>query len=497
MLKICFFSRLELTNLYGRIHHHLASNFNIIHLAYSNKETTLLKSKYGIPNVINFKDEIKLVIKNTFINEDTLKLIDEMFIKQSKGRFSLNAAIRFDRSFRFLDYETCLLLSQVYYQFWNEFLSKHEIDIILHEPPAVFMTHVAANLCKEKGILYLSQSQVAGLHKYNWIFIEGDNGHPVEWGLNNLEILDNGKKTTAVNFVENYRKDFNTFFEVLESNKSYNHGNGYFLKQTLKITFKTIIGFLRRNKDNEKNKDILNHLENYQNKLKHPYLRQLNNLWYKAFWFKYDDFNQNENYFYYPLHAEPEAAVLYRGDGIYEGQVKLIENIAEQLPPGVNLYIKDHPHRSAFTDMIYFERLKRIPNLKIIDPFFSGKVITFYSKGIITISGTTGFEAILFNKPVVLLGQSFYMNSNRVIQVKNIRELRDVIYSIEKIQFTDDFEFFSFISTFLDSTRQGFIAYFPSHVKKVNINHEENCKIVADDMKYSFNQLANLMKKND
>ncbi len=78
--------------------------------------------------------------------------------------------------------------------------------------------------------------------------------------------------------------------------------------------------------------------------------------------------------------------------------IKLIENIAEQLPPGCFLYIKDHPHRPAFRDMVYFERISLILNVKLVNPSVEGMDIIQNSKGIITISGTSGFEAILLNK---------------------------------------------------------------------------------------------------
>lgn len=475
------FSRLELTNLYGRLHSHLINEYEIIHLAYSTKEETILKERYGIVEIINFKCEVQKILNDETENNELLKEIDFLFIHQSKGRFSLNSAIRFDRSFQHRNYSECLLLSQVYYKFWTGFFDKQKIHFLFHEPPAVFMTHVASNICRKMGVFYLSQSQVTGLHDYDWVFIEGDFGHPFEWNyLDNLTI-DNQKKAETKKFINDFRNNYDTLFSNLNTNKSSKIGHIRFFYISIALIIKHLIN--RYFVINKKSKNsLIDHYETFQDNLQQPLLRKLNNLWYKTHRLRYDPFDPNELFYYYPLHAEPEAAVLYRGDGIYEGQVKLIENIAEQLPPGIRLYVKDHPHRSAFADMIYLERLKRIPNLRLIDPSTSGKSITFHSKGVFTISGTTGFEAVLLNKPVFLFGQAFYMASNRVIKINNIRDLREKLYEIDQLVFIDDDQLTSFVYKFLRIAHRGFIAYFPNHVKKVKIDHDTNCKLVASEI---------------
>ncbi|MCK6612001.1 MAG: hypothetical protein L6Q78_13285 [Bacteroidia bacterium] len=481
-MKICFFSRLELTNLFGRLDHHLRADFDIIHLAYSDREEDILKDKYNIKNVVNFKSCISKILVDNEYNNISLDEIDKLFIEQSDGRFSLNSSIRYDRSFQFLNYSDCLKLSKVYYKFWIEFISTNGVDFLLHEPPAIFMTHVASNICKFLGCKYLSQSQVSALNENDWIFIEGDSGFPIEWDISSSNDSVN-KRNLIGDFIIRFRSNYDILFSDLIPKKMHKSGVMQFSLSFLSLLKSAFLTSIQSKVDKI---ELVDHYDHYQEKLKKPFTLSLYNIWYRSFKLRYHQMGADEKYYFYPLHAEPEAAVLYRGDGIYEGQVKLIENIAEQLPPGIKLLIKDHPHRSAFTDMLYLDRLFRIPNLVFVDPNISGKSIIKNSLGVITISGTAGFEAILLNKPVFLLGQAFYMYSKRVVKVRNIRDLRDNIYKSSAENYFDDEELYDFVSKFLNVCHKGYALYFPGHIRKIKIDHEENCKTIAEGVKESL-----------
>ena len=75
--NILFFSRCDLTHLYGQLHNYLISDFNIIHVAYSMLEVDILQKEYGIKNVINFKERVQLAERETVINETFLKKLDK------------------------------------------------------------------------------------------------------------------------------------------------------------------------------------------------------------------------------------------------------------------------------------------------------------------------------------------------------------------------------------------------------------------------------------
>ena len=482
MKNLLFFSRCELVNLYGRLSPYIAKKYNIVHLAYSDKEEEILKNQYGINEVINFKKETKKIYDKEQLNPKLLSVIDELFIRESKGRFSINSSIRFDRTYHYLTYEECLLMSQVYYRFWDRIFDEYSIDFMLHEPPAIFLTHVASNICKQKGIKYFIQTQVIGRNKYNWMFVEGDNGFPEEIAINldNSEISnDDIEKVNS--FLSDYRDNSKILFPEISSNyKNDRQSTIKFILKCGKIVIRSLLNRFKRK--NENIFSAIEHIEAYLYKKQQTAITKLYNYWKLIYKMKYDIFDENVDYYYYPLHTEPEAAVLYRGDGIYENQVKLIENIAEQLPPQCYLYIKDHPHRPAFEDIIYYDRIRLIPNVKLIHPSVIGMSITANARGIITINGTSGFEALLLNKQVYTFGNVYYNLSNRVLNIRNIRDLRSILYENYNKTFNDDDDLRKFVLAFLKSSHEGFTSYFPSSVKLCGINHDTNSKIVSTEM---------------
>ena len=77
----------------------------------------------------------------------------------------------------------------------------------------------------------------------------------------------------------------------------------------------------------------------------------------------------------------------------------------------------------------YYKELKKIPNLKLLDPKTSSLELILKSKIVTTIAGTAGFEAALLKKPAVTFGDIFY---NTLSFVKRCREIENLPTIIEQ-----------------------------------------------------------------
>ena len=106
---------------------------------------------------------------------------------------------------------------------------------------------------------------------------------------------------------------------------------------------------------------------------------------------RFDAFDPSVPYYFYPFQLEPEAGVHYQGHGLYMNQVKLIQNIAAQLPPGAVLYVKDHPHDHGYRAAIDYLRLNHVPNIRLLDSHIPAKQVIAGARGVMTITGTAGF----------------------------------------------------------------------------------------------------------
>jgi hypothetical protein len=481
MNKVLLFSRNDLVHLYGGMSRYLSSSLELVHLAYSRVEEKILREEYNIENVINFQREVEKILQEEKADAELINRIDQLIIEQTEGRFCLNASIQSDRTFSGLNYEDVLLLVQVYYRFWTDLLERNNIRFILHEPVALFFLQIAAVICKQRGGMYLTQIQVFGENPFNWIFVSAEDGFAVEMPelLNSPKEIDRDK---VEKYLASFRKDFELLLpELATRNKSLT--NAGFMKFVFNVAKSIVKYSLRRLSEKKKNFSLLEHVERYAYYSIPGLADHLKNLWDEYFHIKYDPFDPSKDYYYYPMHTEPEAVVLYWGDGIYKNQVKLIENIAGQLPPGHYLYVKYHPVMKEERNYVDYKRIKAIPNVLLIGQDTPGKRITSHCKGLITINGTSGFEAVLLNKPVFVFGNSFYDLSDRVYKVNNIKEFRSILYSTLTKKFEDDENLIRFVDAFLQISNEGYTAYYSNYRELLKVERDKNSKEVSASVK--------------
>ena len=91
------------------------------------------------------------------------------------------------------------------------------------------------------------------------------------------------------------------------------------------------------------------------------------------------------------------------------------------------LVVKEHPQMVEFRPRSYYEALKKIPNVKLIDPATSSYSITPNAKLITTITGTVGWEAVIFKKPVISFGHQFYNSLSMVTHCDEIENLPELV----------------------------------------------------------------------
>lgn len=136
----------------------------------------------------------------------------------------------------------------------------------------------------------------------------------------------------------------------------------------------------------------------------------------------YDKPVTGEPYAYFALHTEPEAYPMVLAS-FFTDQVWLAKQIARSLPFSLKLYVKDHPVMAGLRPRSYYKELKKIPNLRLINPACSGFSIAAQSRLVFTITGTSGWEAVLLKKPVVVFGAMYYDTLSGVRRCGAVQDL--------------------------------------------------------------------------
>jgi hypothetical protein len=133
---------------------------------------------------------------------------------------------------------------------------------------------------------------------------------------------------------------------------------------------------------------------------------------------------KSEKFFYFPLQSEPEATILALSP-FFSNQISLIETIAKAIPIDSVLYVKEHPiqKEKLWRHVEDYKKIISIPNVKLIHPSINSLKLVQMSEGIISISGTTGFEGLFYKKPVIIFGDEHYEKLSMVTKIQKINNL--------------------------------------------------------------------------
>jgi hypothetical protein len=475
MKTILFLHREELTELFAGIINASSGRFNVINVAYSPKEQAVLL-KHGINS--DFVYTTLLAKELGVINKADsalLAYIDNFIIGNTKGRFTLNGAIQSDRGFSLLNYEEALRLAQANYTLWKKIFHTGHIDLFIHELTSLFFNHIASLLCRAQGGIFLTQIMVfSETDEMAYMYFAYDDATCPE-----MEKAFGFYKTNSdkvdIERCQTFIRKFRASYEIFQQNFQLKTSYFRILKGSIK---RRIAKIIKRNRFDRLTQNI-----DYWLNMQDPMSNRLQNLSnYRRCKIIFQEPIEGEKYYYYSIHLEPEAALLYLGDGIYTNQIKLIENIAASLPAGYYLYVKDHPHEYAYRCAEDYLRLTKIPNIRLLRSTIPGKRLIKDAVGVFTINGTAGFEGVMLGKQVYCFGKSYYTCSNRVTYIHNIRDLRGMIYKNIGKEYTDDIDFLAFVNGYLDSLHPGMVDFFMGRAESYGIDLDLNARRIADDL---------------
>ena len=113
-------------------------------------------------------------------------------------------------------------------------------------------------------------------------------------------------------------------------------------------------------------------------------------------------------YVYVPLHYQPELTTSALG-GRYADQLFVLETLSEWVPKDITLLVKENPvQNSVMRGEFFFERLRRLQNVRIVPIETSTYDLIEKAELVATVTGTAGWEALCMGKPVLAMGAAWY-----------------------------------------------------------------------------------------
>lgn len=144
----------------------------------------------------------------------------------------------------------------------------------------------------------------------------------------------------------------------------------------------------------------------------------------------FDERSRSSPYVYFPFHVQLDYALTVRSPE-YLDQIGLVRYLADVLPGGLRLYVKEHPASvGGFGYRALRELLHTHRNVRVIHPAVNSYDIIENARLVMTINSKVGAEALMLGKQVVTLGDAFYSNSPLVHRVGRPGDVDGVISAV-------------------------------------------------------------------
>ncbi len=113
------------------------------------------------------------------------------------------------------------------------------------------------------------------------------------------------------------------------------------------------------------------------------------------------------DYVYYPMHVDPEVVLNLRAP-FWHNQLNTIKQLANNLPCGVKLIVREYSYNLGRRPTHYLETIKQLPGVHLVSALDDQYKYIAHSSLVVTVNGTSGFEALLLKKPVITLSRTLY-----------------------------------------------------------------------------------------
>lgn len=319
---------------------------------------------------------------------------------------------RFNRFYKFTDDEILSILEQECKLYENIFEEIHP-DFFITKEPALRHHQLFYELCKRKGvkILMLNQPNMGRC-------IISENIRKID----SIDNLENSEGTRNFDELLQYHKSFLMSKQTLSYAKKFKNSKLSLLKAASEFLFTS------------ENKNIRTHytyfgrtkfrvlLDSIKLSLKKKIREQFINKNLS------NQINFNEKFVYFPLAVDEERNLLIAAP-FYTNQIEVIRHIAKSLPIDYKLYVKESPSQSIryWRPLSEYKEMMKIPNVRLIHPSFSPEILYKNCSLVITIGGSSGYEAAFYGKPSIIFTDLGYLVLPSVEKVKNIEELPKII----------------------------------------------------------------------
>lgn len=306
--------------------------------------------------------------------------------------------------------------------FFEKLFEKHCIDAVVYENVSNTFSHFAMLVAKNKGAIYcgIGGSRLPGRFSITEDPLEDDEPCKIFAKINEGKVvIPDDVRQWAVNYLATIETTIPDYMKINGLDKL-----GLIKRYIRKDRIEKLKSLFRHSFDSRTDafqigNPLLTHFNlftrNARRRFRAGKVRKL-----------YGAPVADERFLLYPMHFHPESSTSILA-GTYLDEYEVIRNIAFNLPEGIRLYVKDHISAWGYPPLDFYRKIKRLPNVRLLSPDEPTKQLIKQSTGVITLTSTVGYEALLLNTRVFLLGEVFYQFHTGVTAIENPKLLFDLI----------------------------------------------------------------------
>ena len=383
---------------------------------------------------VSFKNENYYIFSNFFKINEFNSVVSEKYCSLNLWKTYFSDYDRYISHYNLKTYD------KVYYSnlisnlvcFFDSIITKNNIDYILYENLSNSFAYIAYEIGKANGVKYRGYVGSRLANRFEL--------HTEEYGIKdefkvifeqfNIGDLTEEDSANLDNYLSKYNgKEIPSYHsKTTKLSADYSVVKRYFNKEKYKQTLAALRESFKKRNEFKYNYQIFNPISTLFLLFRRQMLKKYRTFNGKKY---FEDIDINERYFLFPLHMKPESStsVLARH---YCDDIAVIKNIAFNLPFGTMLYVKEHFVNFGNLPISFYQELKKIPNVKLIDCNANTMELVRNCEALITLTSTMGLEALLMNKKVILFGNVFYECHPNCIKMSNFDTLFEVLRDLEK-----------------------------------------------------------------
>lgn len=140
----------------------------------------------------------------------------------------------------------------------------------------------------------------------------------------------------------------------------------------------------------------------------------------------------NEKYVYMPLHLIPESSTFVKAP-YYIDEYNIIEAVSKALPIGWRLYVKEHQAMVGERGEDFYKRVNKLPNVRMVQINYYQDPKPWIDKcqAVVTITGTSAYEAALMGKHAIVFGDIPFSIIEGIHRINSFESLPALFRTIE------------------------------------------------------------------